>query len=48
MGLYLEQAEHPMFGWWLFRADYFKLIISTANNKATVTVGATTDFWAQP
>lgn len=34
-----------MFWWWLFIAD--KLIISTANNKATVTVGATTDFLAQ-
>lgn len=45
MDLYLEQAEHPMFWWWLFIAD--KLIISTANNKATVTVGAITDFLAQ-
>lgn len=45
MGLYLEQAEHPMAGWWLLIAD--KIIDSTANYKATVTVGATTDFLAQ-
>lgn len=45
MDLYLEQAEHPMFWRWLFIAD--KLIISTANNKATVTVGVITDFLAQ-